>query len=289
MSAAVEHLPENPATAIAILQSRADIREAAKLMGREEIGYLVNSFYEVQEFRKSADNMSRSMVKDGRPNQFVAWLGVSQHSVENDIEAALKAYVFSREEGVATWAMQQHGIAHILTAGLLSQIDIERCYTAGHLWSFAGLNPAAEWKKGKRRPWNAFLKSLCWKIGDSFVKHRGSDDCVYGHIYAARKHDEAQRNEAGEFADQARAALAKKNFRDTATRECYESGKLPLGRIDLRARRIAVKLFLAHYHDVATWYAKGHRAPTPYAIAHMGHVDMLEPVHAPWPAGTKPR
>ena len=37
------------------------------------------------------------------------------------------------------------------------------------------------------RPWNAKLKTLCWKIGESFVKVSNNPQDVYGHIYAERK------------------------------------------------------------------------------------------------------
>lgn len=51
---------------------------------------------------------------------------------------------------------------------------------------------------------------------------------------------------------------------------------LPPGRIQLRAKRYAVKLFLAHFHN--KWYEIhfGCPAPLPYPIAHLGHVHFIE-------------
>ena len=126
-----------------------------------------------------------------------------------------------------------------------------------------------------RRPWNARLKVLCWKIGDSFVKQSGSPKCFYGRLYLERKAYEIARNESGGNAETARATLAKKKIGEPTTRAAYEAGKLPAGRIDLRARRWAVKLFLAHYQAVA-WEARfGTPPPKPYAISHLGHADEI--------------
>ena len=107
------------------------------------------------------------------------------------------------------WMMSIHGIGPILSAGIMSHIDIQKAPTAGHIWNFAGLNPSIEWKKGTKRPWNARLKVLAWKCGQSFLKFHKHPLCVYGHIYAERKLIEVERNEAGLYAEQAAAKLEK--------------------------------------------------------------------------------
>ena len=63
----------------------------------------------------------------------------------------------------------------------------------------------------------------------------------------------------------------------------YSSGKLPPAHIHARAKRYAVKLFLAHWHAVAYWYAmKGH-APKPYILTKQGgHAHEIEVPNAPW-------
>lgn len=267
-----------------LAQSRADIRTATLTLDKGEIRYLVQSYYQVQDYRKAAANMARSLSKDEKPCELVTWLADSQGRIENDIKLSLEVYAMNDPTG--DWALNQHGIGPVITAGLLAHIDIHRAPTVGHIWSFAGLNPSAVWSKGQKRPWNAALKTLCWKIGDSFVKTHNSPKCVYGPIYAARKKVEVAKNEAGEFAEQAAATLAAKKIQDKATRESYEAGRLPAGRIDLRARRVAVKLFLSHFHDVMMWNELGRRAPKPYAFDHMGHAHMIECPNPPWEAAT---
>jgi hypothetical protein len=100
-----------------------------------------------------------------------------------------------------------------------------------------------------RRPWNADLKVLTWKIGQSFMKFSGQDKCFYGHLYQERKAQEVQRNLSGANAEAAARILIEKNFRgDTVARAAYMAGILPDGHVDARARRWTVKLFLSHYH-----------------------------------------
>jgi LAGLIDADG-like domain len=107
----------------------------------------------------------------------------------------------------------------------------------------------------------------CWKIGDSFMKFHNNPNCFYGHIYAARKQLEVERNAAFLFRDQAEKTLANRRIQDKATRAIYEAGQLPAGRLELRARRVAVKLFLSHYWEVA-FYEHYHTLPrSPYILA----------------------
>ncbi len=124
------------------------------------------------------------------------------------------------------------------------------------------------------RPWNATLKTLCWKVGQSFMKFSGRDECVYGKIYLQRKAYEIDRNEAGGNATAA-AAGARRVGKNTDAYEHYSAGKLPPAQIDARARRYAVKLFLSHLHN--EWYRRhfGVEPPLPYPIAILGHAHLI--------------
>ena len=207
------------------------------------------------------------------------------------------------------WAQSITGVGPVISAGLAAHIEVKReerdpdregytrpvsTETVGSIWRFAGLDPTAKWEKGQKRPHNAKLKVLCWKLADSFVKQSGRDSDVYGHVYRARKALEVARNEAGLFADQAAASLATRDIKDKALRKTYEAGRLPDGRIDLRARRYAVKLFLAHYHHVAYESIFGHPPPIPYIFTENarkmgldGHNGFIGPPNWPIGAGDK--
>ena len=102
--------------------------------------------------------------------------------------------------------------------------------------------PTQEWLPKAKRPWNAALKTLCWKIGESFVKVSGNPGDFYGKLYAQRKLIEEQRNAAGAFAGQAAAKLKKfKIDKTTIAYQHYAAGKLPPAHIHARAKRWAVK------------------------------------------------
>jgi hypothetical protein len=128
-----------------------------------------------------------------------------------------------------------------------------------------------------KRPWNAGLKTLCaFKLGESFVKVQNNENDVYGKVFVARKKLEQERNEAGAFAEQAKAALSAKNYdKTTEAYKAYVEGKLPPAHIHARARRYAVKLFLAHYHAEAYRKHYGQEPPLPYPIAVLGHAHMI--------------
>lgn len=226
-------------------------------------------------------NQVRSMSgqKEGQPpepHETLEFFQASFDMFEKQVAAALDAYSGASDLGV--WARLNIGIGPVIAAGLLAHIDIERAPTAGAIWRFAGLDPTAVWEKGKKRPHNAKLKVLCWKMGGSFVKFKSNPGCLYGHIYEQRKLYEVERNENGGNAEWAERSLAERTFRDKAVKKVYESGKLPDGRIDLRARRYAVKIFLAHYHEAAYRLRYKKLPPKPYVLEHVpGHVHAILP------------
>jgi hypothetical protein len=129
-----------------------------------------------------------------------------------------------------------------------------------------------------KRPWNADLKVLCWKIGESFMKVSGRENAFYGQMYRERKIYEVERDERGGNAETAARTLREKNFSDAATRKIYESGHLPPGRLNLRAQRWATKLFLSHWHHVAYVEAFGENPPKPYILTQEGgHAHYIAP------------
>jgi hypothetical protein len=277
-----------------------DLRDSAALMGRSEARYLVDLYYAIQEQRQRAASQSRTS-DDEEPNNVTDWLFKQFKILENDIKKSLGVYASSQVPG--QWAQSIHGIGPVIAAGLLAHIDVspwkcigksnDRCKpsdphpeghchhvrvsTAGGVWRFAGLDPTLEWKKGQKRPHNAKLKRLAWIIGDSFCKQRASDKDFYGKYYEERKAYEQAKNEAGDYADLASQKLETHNIRDAKLKATYESGKLPDGRIELRSRRYATKLFLAHYHHVAHFNEFGTSPPDPYAIAHLNHAHYIPP------------
>jgi hypothetical protein len=134
------------------------------------------------------------------------------------------------------------------------------------------------WEKGQKRPFNADLKTLFWKIGQSFMKFSNVEACFYGNLYRERKLFEITNNDAGNLAHIA-AQRVNTVKGDTDAYKYYSTGKLPPAHIDARARRFAVKMFLSDLH--AVWYFLRYKkvAPRPYAIDHLGHAHWRMPHH----------
>lgn len=310
---------QDPEVQIGVNKMDLDLRRAAHALSEREARFLVDSYYTSQKNRIRAGNQLRDLDKAGEPHEIVEWLMRQNMVVEQQIQLSLDVY--SRNHPIGEWLRSVTGIGPVIAAGLLANVrwvkpdGDQRYETAGTLWRLAGLDPSVEWKKGARRPWNASLKTLCWKASDSFVKFSGSKKCVHGGIYRKRKEREIRKNIAGDFARTAREALEKRNFgRDTEARVWYEgrvsaehaklyyeaepalrpkllkqfkgeidSGvrMLPPGRIDLRARRYAVKIFLSHFFEVGYEITHGEKPAKPFAIAILNHANYIRPPN--WP------
>jgi len=256
-----------------LLKLRQDLRDAAENLGEAEARFLVDTYYMMQRNRIRARNQLRALAEDGEPHHVLETLGEASEELEAIVGSALDVY--TRRPLLCQWARAQKGIGPVIAAGLYGHIDLEIARTAGAIWRFAGLDPTVKWEKGKKRPWNTSLKTLCWKIGESFVKVSSSEDAFYGQLYRARKEYEVARNEAGELAEQA-ARIVQGNPRH-AQAATYKEGRLPAGHIHMRAKRWAVKIFLAHWFEVGK-RLRGEEPPAPYAPTHLEeHAHRIEP------------
>lgn len=304
-----------------------DVRESLNLVTPEQARYLVDTYYRFQGYRVASGNQTFALGSDSKPHAVIDWLTESTGRLERNVSTLLGVYANSSPLG--KWAQSITGVGPILTAGLMANIDITKCPTVGHIWSFAGLNPKVKWLSreqakdlstrflvdgkvttetleslaqftGKvnilsafledlekvtpdnlaaylsKRPWNDLLKVLCWKLGESFTKTQNKESDVYGKVYARRKLYEQAKNEAGEYAEQAKTSLETKKYRaDTVAKAFYLKGQLPPARIHLRAARYAVKLFLSAYHEVAYFLQYDRLPPLPYPVSHLGHAHVF--------------
>src|SRR6266536_2117825 len=254
--------------------SSEKILKAANLSAAE-LRLLVANYYQAQQMRKSMDMQLRHLG-DRQPLEVSTFAAEGFADIEEQIAKAFNKLLTSP---VAQWIKAQRGIGPVITAGLLAHINIEKAPTAGHIWSFAGLNPDLIWEKGQKRPYNAELKQLCWHAGQCFMKQSNDPDCFYGHLYRERKQYEITRNDAGGNAKKARVFKLSPGA-TKAVKDKLAEGKLPDFNIDARARRYAVKIFLSHLHAVMYFDHFGTHAPTPYVIKYLGHVHVLEVPHA---------
>lgn len=268
---------ERAALGVPVNKLHKDLRVAAKTLSQDEARFLVDSYYQYQDDRKRANARERQLEGSDEPHEILSWLGVQSSTLEKQIVIPLDIY--TENHPVGRWAKSICGIGPVIAAGLLAHINIERCPTAGHLWAFAGLDPTKKWGKGQKRPWNADLKTLCaFKLGECFVKVQNRPQDTYGKVYAARKRLEIERSEAGLFAEQAANMLATRKIgKETEAYKAYIVGKLPPAHLHARARRYAVKLFLAHLQLVWWFEQYGALPPLPYPIAHLEHAHFIPP------------
>jgi len=263
-----------------------DIRNAAKSMGRDEVGFLVQSYYTTQEKRKAAANQIRSIDKSNIEKlangekvtscEVLKWHLTNCEMQEQQLKLALGHYV--KNDPVGQWLIGITGIGPVLAAGLLAYIDITKSPTAGHVLSFAGYKPNVKWEKGQKRPFCGRLKTILWLIGESFVKVMNSKNDFYGAYYKKRKVYEEENNEKNLYAEQAAQKLKDYNIgKGTTAYKSYIIGKLPKAHIHARAKRWAVSLFITHLHHVMFCEHFKTLPPVPYVLEFGGHVHYISP------------
>jgi len=252
-----------------------DLRKAAATLGTREARYFVNTYYDLQDYRIASANQQRKLLEGEEPGELMSWLNTNLQVLEKQIHAMLDKYSAAQPMGV--WAREIVGIGPVISAGLLAHIDITKAPTAGHIWSFAGLNPEKKWNKGEKRPWNASLKRLCWLMGESFVKFSGHKDDVYGKLYLQRKDYEAKKNESGGFQTECQRRLTEPSAKklDPDLKALLATGKLPAKALHEHSKRWTVKIFLSHWHAEAYRKHYGTEPPKPYPIAILGHAHQI--------------
>lgn len=186
---ASEGTPEDQRQFTPLIKLTKDLRSASRTLNPQEARYLVDRYYQIQQYRTSAKNQIRASESE-EPNEVIVWFAENFEELEKNIKKALDAYTSSHPVGA--WAKSVIGVGPTFAAGLLAHIDAKKAPTAGAVWSYAGYNPSVEWLKGQKRPWNADLKKLCChpdmmvttrtgyvpiekiKIGDEVLTHTGS-------------------------------------------------------------------------------------------------------------------
>lgn len=251
------------------------VKDSAVMLDRDQARFIVDLYYQLQKYRIALGNQKSALEREDKPNEVVDHFKGQMTTLEKQMVSVLDKYSMASDAG--QWARAQVGIGPVIAAGFLAHIDITRAPTVGHIWRFAGLDPTTKWEKGQKRPYNAELKTLCWKAGDSFVKQSGHERCFYGKLYKDRKVFEVAKTENGEHADTAAETLGSGRRLTPEQKVHYEAGRLPPGRLDLRARRYAVKLFLAHLHHQMYVEEYGKEPPLPYAITQLGHAHYIAP------------
>ena len=259
----------------AVQRLAKDLKRAAVTLTDAEARFLVDAYYLMQQHRIRSAHQNRQLEASGEPHEIITWIQKQAKDLENSVKGALDVYGDNKSLGI--WAKSITGIGPVISAGLLAHIDVTKP-TVGHIWRFAGLDPTSKWEKKTKRPWNAALKTLCYKIGESFVKFQNHAEDHYGKVFVARKAFERYENADKKYADQAANALAAKNYgKDTDAYKAYIQGILPPAHIHARSTRYTAKLFLSHYHAVGHWLELHRLPPRPWVVEFGGHAHVIEP------------
>lgn len=142
-------------------------------------------------------------------------------------------------------------------------------------WSKADLIAAAA-----KIPYNKSLKCHMWKIGKSFQWVCNKPESLYGRLFNERRVYEQEKNDNGDFADQAAAILAEKNIgKNTTAYKEYSKGRLPAAHINARAMRWTEKIFLSHLFEEMYRVKYDKIPPRYYALEHLEgkHNKEIEP------------
>lgn len=201
---------------------------------------IIEDFYDIQGYRLEVGNQIGA-IERGDAEGDVTWMkenifdGLVQ--IEDRIEKKVSEWV-KQHPLWDYWLSDVKGVGPLIAGGLLGWIeDVEKFATISKLWKYCGLavdadGKAIRRKKGEKISWNPRMKTLCWKLGESFVKTKGG----YRKIY-----DDFRENYERKYPNETKA------------------------HIYLMAKRKTVKVFLAHLHQV--WSEmKGNPIQKPFII-----------------------
>ena len=130
------------------------IRNKKMILTKQDIRYLVDVYYQLQERRKAAKSQLRAATESEKPFRFVNWAGDQMFTIEKEIKLALTAW--TETDHTSVWARGVFGIGPVISAGLAAHIDIKEAITVGHIWNFGGVNPKSVWLGTKKS--KAFMK-----------------------------------------------------------------------------------------------------------------------------------
>jgi len=206
---------------------------------RNALSILVKAFYYYQNERIALDGRL-GVKKDGTRkkktpdrDEYMIALLLKRRDECFTMGKALEKEIAEKVHKTPLWEKflaEVKGCGEIISAVIMSQIDIRIAETVSNIWSFAGLAPGKDKKvKKKKSPFNQFLRAkLCGVLGPSFLKC----DSPYSQIY----YDERHRLESMDW------GMASKNPTDKEKPKAWHQHKA--------ANRKMVKKFLQDLYAV---------------------------------------
>ena len=286
------------------VEDLGEVELSEEMLSAPEVRHAVKLFHVFQRERIA---LSHYVRQKGASEGLIRLLNSLYELEKRAVKVAADSV---KHDPVYKWLTGVKGIGPSLAAQLMGLAPAEKFPHPGHLFSYAGLTPEKGNREGQDHRYNRRLKALAYKLAKSQVMVEGD----YRPWYERRKLYEWRKNLEGKNAEVALKS-AKQYGKDTVA-YLWASGKMdpkkvalwltgelkvknperpvelvaddgqglpmiPPSHVEARTLRWLAKLLLDHYWQVAYYYRTG-QVWVPYAIAHLGHVDKIDPVEAPW-------
>lgn len=216
-------------------------RQPTRKMGKKEEPKKYKENCEKLTDKKVIEYITKNKAKLPKEEQEyieqIAELLEEMRQKENNYKSLMKNFI-EQEPIYDTWLKNIKGISTLNTANLLQYFGYcEKAKHCSSLWKYAGLHVvdghSPKKEKGQDLDWNPKLRTLMYRIGDSFIKQRTPG---YRDIYDREK---AIQLKLGGYNRE------KNKMTNTEEPKAPKS----LLHADLRARRKMVKMFLSHYYE----------------------------------------
>ncbi|MDY6912122.1 MAG: hypothetical protein SVM79_07210 [Chloroflexota bacterium] len=226
-----------------------------------ELYFLVQTHIQIEKLRIASNKQCASLAAQGFDGPLINKVQDSIEDFERWIELEIEKLVMSHPAW--TWLSEVKGAGPENYGKVIAFIgDIGRFSTVSRLWGYAGYGvvggKALRKTKGQRMSWNENLRTMCWRLGTSLMRARGS----YYRYYAEIKATYEQQYEG-------RIVKARKGV-------SVPPDMITTQHIHNMALRRMIKLFLSHLWE--KWReAKGLPVGEPYAIDRLGHATPIKP------------
>ena len=155
----------------AVARFSKELREGAKKLGKDEVRFLVDYYYQMQHDRIAMEGRIRSIKQNKEkeePYEVLSFVGLQVGTIESNIKKVLDWYTLN--DPVGKWCRSITGLGPVIAAGFLAGLDVTDRPTAGHFWSYCGLND-------QNRPWIGREKTK--GIIESILGDKKNKDITY--------------------------------------------------------------------------------------------------------------
>lgn len=198
-----------------------------------EIKYLIDYYYQIQKHRIEVGNQIFALKERGEKYVTIEMIFSDLNTIESKVEKIITQEI--KNHPMWPWFKAVKGIGPIFAAGLATRIDIVKAEHASSVWKYAGLAPGQKRVKGQKIDYDPWVKTLCWKIGESFIKTKGKYREIYDTSKAYYQH---------KFPKEIQ--LTDANGKPKLSKEGKPIMLYNKAHIHNMSRRRTVKLFLSH-------------------------------------------